>query len=236
VANNSESPDWPGQAANWAQHVQTDALRAFYASGCPKGDTPISEVDMVALDIETTGLDVTRHAVVSIGAQPFNLSRIALRERRYWVVKPRRELHGKSVTIHRITHSEIARALDISDVLPQLMRLLAGKIAVVHFKAIERPFLDAASRSRFGEGWVFPLIDTMALEARWQRLGWRASLRRWLGKPPNSIRLAESRSRYHLPHYSSHHAGVDALATAELFQAQIAHHFTPDTAVEAFWQ
>jgi DNA polymerase-3 subunit epsilon len=38
-----------------------------------------------------------------------------------------------------------------------------------------------------------------------------------------------------LPDYTPHHALTDAIATAELLQAQIAHHFSPDMPVKDFW-
>ncbi|HCV01678.1 MAG TPA: 3'-5' exonuclease, partial [Pseudoalteromonas sp.] len=36
----------------------------------------------------------------------------------------------------------------------------------------------------------------------------------------DDLTLSECRKRYNLPHYSSHHALTDAMATAELFLAQ----------------
>ena len=118
---------------------------------------------------------------------------------------------------------------------------LAGCVVVVHCAAIERAFLDAALKARLGEGIEFPVIDTMALEARLHRrhksglfAGLFANL---FGRnaAPLSIRLADSRARYHLPRYRAHHALTDALATAELLQAQIAHHFKPDTTLKEVW-
>ena len=50
-----------------------------------------------------------------------------------------------------------------------------------------------------------------------------------------SIRLNASRERYGLPVYQGHHALVDALATAELLQAQISHHYTPETQLKDIW-
>jgi DNA polymerase-3 subunit epsilon len=50
-----------------------------------------------------------------------------------------------------------------------------------------------------------------------------------------SIRLNASRERYGLPAYQGHHALVDALATAELLQAQIATHYRPETPLGALW-
>lgn len=218
-----------------AQRVRADCLRQFYLAGAVHSDTPLRDLELVAVDVETTGLDPSQHAIVSIGLVPFGSHRIRLADSQYWVVKPRRDLLSQSVTIHRITHSEIENAPDIADVLPDVMQAMAGKLAVVHFQHMERGFLDAASQSRLGEGWRFPLIDTMWIEARVRRQSLRARLSRWFGKPPASIRLHHSRERYGLPPYSNHHACVDALATAELLQAQIAHFHSWDDPVRKFW-
>ncbi|WP_447553737.1 3'-5' exonuclease [Vreelandella sp. EE22] len=227
--------DWAGYMAKRAEHATDDALRTFFEAPLPGPDTPISEVPMVALDMETTGLDERHHAIVSIGLVHFTLERIALSSRRYWVVKPARPLDETSVTYHHITHSEITHAPDLDDILESLLKELAGRLVVVHFRNIERPFLDAAIKDRRGEGVLFPMIDTMSLEARLHRQTLWARFRRWLGRPPVSIRLDASRQRYGLPSYQGHHALVDALATAELFQAQVAHRYAPDTPLKALW-
>jgi DNA polymerase III subunit epsilon len=62
-----------------------------------------------------------------------------------------------------------------------------------------------------------------------------ARFKRWLGGKPVSIRLHDSRLRYGLPGYQPHHAVVDALATAELLQAQIAARFSPATPIGELW-
>jgi len=38
-----------------------------------------------------------------------------------------------------------------------------------------------------------------------------------------------------LPTYPPHDALTDAIATAELLQAQIHHHFSPDTPIKKLW-
>lgn len=226
---------WPVYMQQQAGKVGASLLETFYAAGCPAADTPISEVPLVALDFETTGLDVYEHAIVSIGLVPFTLERIPLAQRRYWLLQPSRPLSSTSITMHHITHSDVERAPDLGDILPELLAHLAGRLAVVHFRHIERPFLYQAVKQRLGEGVRFPVIDTMSLEARLHRLSWWAQLQRWAGRPPVSIRLGDSRQRYGLPHYQSHHALVDALATAELFQAQVARHHDPQTPVGQLW-
>jgi len=226
---------WPRFFEDQANRCRDPALRGFYAAGLPDPSTPIGEVEMVALDFETTGLDVHQHAIVSVGIVPFTLQRIRPAAGHYWVVRPPRPLDESSIRFHRITHAEVNAAPDFDVILDELLSILAGKIVVVHFQGIERPFLDAAVLDRRGERCLFPVIDTMRLEAEQVRRGWWTRLRGFLGASPTSIRLADTRNRYGLPTYSGHHAKLDALATAELLQAQIARHHSAETPLADLW-
>lgn len=234
-ARQQQPPSWAEYFARQVQVCRTPVLQRFYGAGVPEDERPIGDVPLVALDFETTGMDPREHAIVSIGLVPFDLQVIRPSAGRYWVVKPPRSLTEESIAFHRITHSEVERAPHIAVVLDEVLSALADRLVVVHYRNIERPFLDAAVMATHGEHCLFPLIDTMALEARWERHGRLQRIKRWLGIRPSSIRLADSRSRYGLPHYSAHHAKVDAMATAELFQAQVARHFTPVTPVCELW-
>lgn len=225
--------DWAARFAELAASAKDPRLQAFYQAGCVAADTPLEQVPLLALDVETTGLDANQHAIVSLGLMPFNLQRIRCGDARYWVVKPASELSSESVTFHHITHSDIRHAPRLGQILDELLTVMAGKVMVVHYRTIERSFLDQAVREHLGEGLQFPVIDTMQLEARLHRQPnwWERLLRR----QPVSIRLADSRLRYNLPPYQAHHALTDALATAELLQAQVATHYSADTLVGQLW-
>jgi DNA polymerase-3 subunit epsilon len=231
----SSNTNWPENYRQLAGQARDPRIRGFYEAGCPAPDTPIRDVPLVALDFETTGLEAYEHSIVSIGLVPFTLDGIQLGKAWHQVVRPQLPLHQTSITIHGITHSDIDKAPDLAEVLDTLFEHLNGRIPVVHYRNIERPFLNVALQWRLKESLRFPVLDTMAIEAylhpdrnpnRWQRL---------LGKRPVSIRLADSRLRYGLPHYAGHNALIDAIATAELLQAQIVHHFSPETAVGDLW-
>lgn len=75
----------------------------------------------------------------------------------------------------------------------------------------------------------------MAIEASLCRSSMWARIKQKLGIKPESIRLGDSRMRYGLPNYPSHHALTDALATAELFQAEVAYHLSPETPIGDIW-
>lgn len=230
-----QNQDWPQLFAERATSSQDERLRAYYRAGCIAADTPLEDAPLVALDVETTGLDPREHAIVSLGLVPLNLQRIRCAEARYWVVKPTSELSAESVTFHHITHSDIRHAPRLANILDELLEALAGKVVVAHYRKIERNFLDQALRQHLGEGLSFPIIDTMELEARLhpkRGISWWDRLR---GRRPLSIRLADSRLRYGLPLYSAHHALTDALACGELLQAQVAKHYPAHTPVGALW-
>ncbi len=210
-------------------------LIAYYSAGLPDPDTPISEVEFVAIDFETTGLDPDENDIITIGLVPFDLKRIYLRDSRHWKVRPKHKLDEESVIIHGITHSELIDAPDLSDILDELLPCLSGKIVVVHYRLIEREFLDKALRERIGEGIEFPVLDTMEIEENIQTKLISSLWDKLKGKKPESLRLAQSRRRYGLPDYTPHHALTDAIATAELLQAQISHHYRDSQAISEFW-
>lgn len=228
-------PDWHEYLACRRESTEHAILADFFAGADLSPDLPISEAPLMALDLETTGLDPRKAEIVSIGLVPFSLSRIHLPKRRYWVVRPHRVLEPASVTLHHITHADIQGAPRIEEVLPEVLEIMTGHLPVVHYRRIERPFLGVAAHSTWGEELSFPVIDTMSLEARIHRQSLVARFKRWIGRPPASIRLHDSRLRYGLPHYHGHHAVIDSLATAELLQAQIAGHYSPDTPISLLW-
>ena len=228
--------DWSVHFARLESKAKHPALRYFYEGGVVSGITPIRNVPLLAMDFETTGLDPTQDDIVSIAVIPMSLSCIRLSESNYWLLKPAADLRHESIVIHGITHTEIQKAPDFELICLQLLEQMRGRIMLVHHQGIERQFLNAAMMRRFGEGIDFPCIDTMALEARLYRNTPSNLLQQLFHLQTKvSIRLPESRARYHLPHYSAHHAKTDALACAELFQAQVAHRFSPETSIRELW-
>ncbi len=226
---------WAVQYQKLALNVRDERLRRFYQQGLPGVETPLTDVSFVALDFETTGLDAEHDEIISIGLVPFDLNRIRLRDSRYWLLKPRRELTETSVPFHGITHSQLNDAPDLNQILDEVLDEIAGKIVVVHYRYIEREFFDAAVKRRLGEGICFPVVDTMEQEAMLYRRGIVSRVKRLAGLKPESIRLGDSRLRYNLPHYGQHHALTDAVATAELLQAQIRHRYSETTPISDLW-
>lgn len=226
---------WNKKFQDKACRVDDQRLKNYYSKGLPSGDTPLSEIEFLAVDFETTGLDPKKDGILTIGLVPFTLNRVFLNRAKHWTVRPRQALEEESIVIHGITHNDILDAPDITEVLDEILDALSGHIVVVHYRKIEREFLNHTLLDRINEGIEFPVIDTLDIESSIQDRESGGIWNRLKGKKPQSVRLAQSRTRYGLPGYTPHHALTDAIATAELLQAQIAYHFDSKQPVKDFW-
>lgn len=226
----SSTQDWQSMFKQWATEAPEGPLKRFYEAGMIAPQTALKNTPLLALDLETTGLDPAQDEIISLGLIPFDHKTIRCQGAQYWMAKPERSLNAESVTIHEITHSELAEAPRLNTILDEILRALTNQVIVVHCVDIERQFLLEASIKIYGYPLYFPVLDTMDIERQvtykpwWQRFG----------RPP-SLRLDACRQRYKLPRYKAHHALTDALSSAELLQAQISYHMDPNADIANYW-
>jgi DNA polymerase-3 subunit epsilon len=197
------------------KRAEPGPLRDFLATPFPSKDLACRATPIVALDLETTGLDPKRDNILSIGL--VDVRELAVRLDTAWhqVVQIEHPLREDSVIIHEITDDAAAAGRPLDEVLPRLLEKMAGCVMLVHYKNIEQNFLDAACRRLYGAPFVIPTIDTLALALRvYQRTNYTVQT--------GDLRLFNLRPRYNLPRYKAHNALSDALATAELFLAMAA--------------
>ncbi|MBX3725260.1 MAG: 3'-5' exonuclease [Xanthomonadales bacterium] len=183
----------------------------------PTASTGFDELDIVVLDLETTGLDPRRDQVLSAGWVCVSSGRIELSSAQEVPVRPHGEAGvGQSAIIHGLLDSDLADACDELGLLQILLPILAGRVVAAHAAAIERGFLRAMLHRHGGVALPNPFIDTMKLErmlleGRGERIEERG----------DALTLARARARHQLPAHSQHSAGSDALACAELLLAQV---------------
>lgn len=197
--------------------VPPGALRDYLSVPFPDPGTPLDRVPLLAVDVETTGLDADSDRVVAVGWVPVDGLGIDLAGARRRVVATRREV-GESATVHGLTDDTVAAGRIPIHVLEELLGVLAGRVLLAHHASIEVGFLDAACRRVYGAPFVASSVDTLALQRRVlnDRIGGYEEPR------PGSLRLWAARERYGLPRYRAHEPLTDALACAELYLAQAA--------------
>lgn len=192
-----------------------DPLRRFAAHPPPDRGTDVRELKLLALDLETTGLDPAADQVLAVGFVPVDGLVIRLAgARRYWV-RPDGPV-GASATVHGLTDDRLRDAQRLDDVLPEVLEALQGRVLLAHHAVIEVDFLTVACRRRYGASPAFTVVDTLRLQRR--VLG-----NRWQSPEPDELRLDTARDHLGLPRYHAHEALTDALACAELYLAQVAH-------------
>lgn len=193
--------------------------RLLQQQSLPSPKALLADVEAVALDFETTGLDPQRDYVIAAGWVRIRGDRI--------VMASAREIHvrthgadgvGQSAVIHGIVDSDLEHAASGETLLEEMLPDLAGCVVVAHAAAIERSFLAALLRRLGGVPWPNPFIDTMTLERHLvEAHGGRVR------ELHGDLALDACRRRRGLPEHQQHSAGADAVACAELFLAQVAH-------------
>lgn len=193
-----------------------DALRDYLATPLPRRRTACADASLVALDFETTGLDAQRDRILSIGWVGIDGLSIRLGSAHHHLVNDAGPIPERSAVIHGITDDHAAAGQPLHQLLPILLRELAGRAIVVHHAAVERQFLQAACERLYGAPFVGRFIDTEVvarrrMERRQQPIG------------ASDLRLFNLRRAWQLPRYPAHNALSDALATAELFLLLAVH-------------
>jgi DNA polymerase-3 subunit epsilon len=194
---------------------QDTAAERYRTARLPRGRTDWRDAAWAAVDLETTGLDPSRHEIIAIGVVPIDGGRIIAGRAVYRVVRPRVAPAADTIRIHGIRPADLRGAPPLGDVLDDLLDAIAGRRIVAHVAFVERGFLRAALRTRRlrlrGE-----ILDTQILARAWLHDSTQAAV------PPH-LALGDLARRLELPVERSHHALGDALTAAQAFLALATH-------------
>lgn len=198
------------------RHTPPGPLRDYLARSLPAKRGDYREIEYLAIDLETTGLDVARDLILSVGYVVLHGKRIDLGTACHRVVRIDRSIPEASAVIHQITDDQAAGGRELREVMTEFLGVMAGKVMIAHHASIECGFLGNACRRLWGGGLPVLVIDT-------QELALRTFERRQIPFKASDLRLHALGERFNLPRYGAHNALSDALAAAELFLAQAAY-------------
>ncbi|ASJ96442.1 exonuclease domain-containing protein [Shewanella marisflavi] len=199
----------------WRALLAKDAtLKAYQQALLDTMDKPLNEAELLAIDLEMTGLNAHFDQILSIGLVPIRQGQLVLKEAQHKLVQIEGSV-GQSATIHGILDNHLDAALSPEQAMAWFLAETQGKVLVAHHAPLDLAFLQTGIQAYLGEKTQLLAIDTLLLEKR--RL-----LRQHEHLQEGSLRLGKSRARYGLPVYAAHNALIDALACGELLLAQIA--------------
>lgn len=180
----------------------------------PDDGTPLDRLPLLALDLETTGLTPGQDRILAVGVVPVDGQRLDLSGARRWLVDHHDP--GGAVTVHGLTHDDLATGLPLAHVLAEVRSALSGRVLLAHHAGFEIGFLGAAYREVGEEPPDLTAVCTLRLQRR-------VLAAAGVHEPPRgALRLWQSRARFGLPAVRAHDALGDALACAELYLAQTA--------------
>lgn len=191
-------------------------VRDYLSHPFPNRRTDYREVEYVAVDFETTGLNPKHDHILSIGLVVVRGTSIDLTGAEYRLVRTSRAIPEASAVIHQITDEQAAQGGAISSAMAHLLEVLRGRVMIAHYAAVEGRFIAAVCANLYQSKILIPTVDTQEVAMRWLQ-------RQNQPITPSAMRLHALRQRYNLPRYPAHNALSDAVAAAELFLAQAAY-------------
>jgi len=169
----------------------------------------------VVLDLETTGLSLTRDRVVSLAAYRIVDGRILLGDVFNSLVSPGRDIPSSAVKIHGIMPSMVAGAPLFTDVFEQFLQFVGTDILVGYHVRFDLNFLNIYMRQNHG----FP-IQNLVLDAHpiCRRVCFPGHLRSYAKRTGTNQDLDMVARHFGIEIQNRHTALGDALATAMIFQ------------------
>ena len=197
----------------------SSVMKDYFSTPFPDKKKLIANIDIVALDFETTGLDINKDSVISVGMVDITNLGVDLNSSMHQLITSISLLPEKSVVIHQITDNQLAEGEDIETVLPNILKRLSGKVLLAHNAKVELGFMNKMCLEMYGTEFLIPVIDT-------QYLAKRSFERKNINYKSTDLRLFNLRKTLNMPAYKAHNALMDAVATAELFLA-MANQMSP---------
>ncbi|WP_296443165.1 3'-5' exonuclease [Rhodoferax sp. UBA5149] len=176
---------------------------------------PPPENEWVALDCETTGLNVRTDEIISIGAVRIVGNRIMTSERLELLVRPERGVSPESVRIHRLRERDLAQGLPIDEAMKRLMHFIGSRPLVGYYLEFDVAMLNRALFPMLGQGLPQAKIEVSSLyyDYKFRQL----PAYRQQGNADIDLRFATLMQDLDLPQHEAHDALNDAVMAALAF-------------------
>jgi DNA polymerase III subunit epsilon len=174
---------------------------------------PPPEGEWVALDCETTGLDVHRDKIVSIGAVRIVGNRVLTSQRLELLVRPERALKAASMRVHLLRERDVAQGIDPAQAMRRLLGFIGSRPLVGYYLQFDVAMLNREIWPLLGVRLPQPKIEVSALYYDWRNRQLPAHERGGI----IDLRFATMMNTLGLPLRDAHDALNDAVMAALAF-------------------
>lgn len=120
--------------------------------------------EWVALDCETTGLDVRRDEIIALGAVRIQGNRVMTSERLELLVRPdSKRLNAESVRVHRLRERDLAEGVAPDEAMHRLMRFIGSRPLVGYYLEFDVAMINRLLFPLLGMGLPQPKIEVSAM-------------------------------------------------------------------------
>ena len=147
---------WAAPWRRWLLYHLADAHFSFMY------DTPPAD-EWVALDCETTGLDVNRDEIISIGAVRIVGNRLLTSQRLELIVRPERSMAQASMRVHLLRERDVAAGMPPEQAMRQLLEFIGSRPLVGYYLEFDVGMINRAIWPMLGVGLPQHKIDISAL-------------------------------------------------------------------------
>jgi DNA polymerase-3 subunit epsilon/CBS domain-containing protein len=119
------------------------------------GATALIALDTVAIDLETTGLDVAKARIVQIGAARIDRQMVDMERPMEVLINPEIPIPPESAAIHGVDNAMVKKAPSLKTFWPQLRSFIAERVLIGHTIAFDLTILENEAR-RHGLEWEAP--------------------------------------------------------------------------------
>jgi DNA polymerase-3 subunit epsilon len=169
--------------------------------------------EWVALDCETTGLNVRTDEIISIAAVRICGNRIMSSERLELLVRPEKRISADAVRVHHLREMDVEQGMDPEAALIQLMKFIGSRPLVGYYLEFDLAMIDRALFPLLGMGLPQPRheVSAMYYDYKYRQLPAHQQDRRI------DLRFATLMKDLDLPMRPAHNALNDALMAALAF-------------------
>lgn len=175
------------------------------------------ENEWIALDCETTGLDVTSDEIISVAAVKIVGNTVMTSERLELLVRPeRRRVSSASVRIHHLREQDVARGMPQEEAMERLLNYIGSRPLVGYYLEFDLAMIERALIPLLGPDTGLPQmrheVSAMYYDYKFRQLPMHRR-----DNAQIDLRFATLMDDLDLPSYKAHDALNDAIMAALAF-------------------
>jgi len=187
---------------NWYKSRIKDSSFAFLLDE-PKYD------EFVAFDCETTGLDIKKAEIISIGAVKIIGNRIITSDKLDIFVKPLQDMSAENIKVHHIRNCDLTNAIGVEDAIRKFTEFIGTRTLVGYYLEFDIAMIDQYLSKMAGIKLQNPQVEVSAL--------YFDKKNDPFGSKNVDLRFDSIAKDLGIPLFSQHNSYYDALMTALIF-------------------